>query len=229
MTRPAEIDWLYRGLRLLLPAQWERFRAAVPPSLRDGNLVEAYRQLMEDPDPAVRHRAAHEWCTWEDAAIAHEHTGTPGQYSAKPDTAKLAFVRICTHYFARHGWLTDGQLLRDAHRLAGIPGVLIHGRLDLSAPLLTAWELARAWPDAELIVIEDSGHTRSPAMRSAIAQAVSRFTSGSAQPAAHSAARSSSSPPKTASSPGTIQPMACIVWRTQSLSDTTAIRLNAEW
>lgn len=177
MTRPAEIDWLYRGLRLLLPAQWERFRAAVPPPLRDGNLVEAYRQLMEDPDPAVRHRAAHEWCTWEDAAIAHEHTGTPGQYSAKPDTAKLAFVRICTHYFARHGWLTDGQLLRDAHRLAGIPGVLIHGRLDLSAPLLTAWELARAWPDAELIVIEDSGHTGSPAMRSAIAQAVSRFTS----------------------------------------------------
>lgn len=178
MTRPSEIDWLYHGLRLLLPMEWERFRAGVPEHLRDGDLVEAYRVLMENPDAAVREQAARDWCEWEDAAIAHETQGTPGQYSARPGAAKHAFVRICTHYFARHAWLEDGQLLRNAHRLAGIPAVLIHGRLDLSAPLRTAWELAQAWPTSDLVVIEDSGHTGSPALVAVVRQAVSRFTDG---------------------------------------------------
>ncbi|MEE6180028.1 prolyl aminopeptidase [Mycobacterium sp. 050134] len=175
MTRRREIDWLYHGLRLLLPIEWERFRAGVPVTDRGGNLVEAYRRLMEDPDLAVRQRAAHEWCVWEDAAIAHEALGSPGQYGAKPDLAKLAFVRICTHYFAHGAWLEDEQLLRDAHRLRGIPGILIHGRLDLSGPLLTAWELAQAWPDADLRIIEDSGHTGSPRMEAAILDAIASF------------------------------------------------------
>lgn len=172
MTRPQEIDWLYGGLRRLLPIEWERFRAGVPVEGRDGSLVEAYRQLMESPDLAVRQRAAHDWCAWEDAVIAHETLGRPGQYSAKVDAAKLAFVRICTHYFAHHAWLGEEQLLRNTRRLRGIPGVLIHGRLDLSGPLLTAWELAQAWPDAELKIIDDSGHTGSPAMAEAIAYAI---------------------------------------------------------
>jgi hypothetical protein len=107
----------------------ERFRAGVPDRDCDGTLVEAYRQLMENPDNAVRERAAHDWCVLEVAVIAHESLGSPGQYGAKPDAAKLAFVRMCTHYFAHRAWLEDGQLLRDAHRLKGIPGVLIHGRL----------------------------------------------------------------------------------------------------
>lgn len=176
MTRPQEVDWLYRGLRRFRPAEWQRFRDGVPEGDRDGSLVEAYRRLMEHPDAAVRERAAQDWCAWEDAAIAHEALGKPGQYSAKIDAGRLAFVRICTHYFADAAWLEDGQLLRDAHRLAGIPGVLIHGRLDLSAPVRTAWELAQAWPGAELRIIEDSGHTGSPAMAAAIGDAVERFT-----------------------------------------------------
>jgi len=176
MTRPQEVDWLYRGLQLVRPVEWQRFRDGVPAEHRDGNLVEAYRQLLEHPDAAVRERAAQDWCAWEDAAIAHETQGKPGQYTAKIDADRMAFVRICTHYFARAAWLDDGQLLRDAHRLKGIPGVLIHGRLDLSAPVRTAWELAQAWPDADLRIIEDSGHTGSPAMVDAIAEAVERFT-----------------------------------------------------
>jgi proline iminopeptidase len=175
MTRPQEIDWLYGGVRLLFPVEWERFRAGVPDPAREGNLVEAYRQLMEDPDIAVRQQAARDWCIWEDAVIAHEALGSPGQYSAKPDAAKLALVRICTHYFAHRAWLEDGQLLRDAHRLRGIPAVLIHGRLDLSGPVLTAWELAQAWPDADLKIIEDSGHTGSPTMGAAIIDAIAQF------------------------------------------------------
>ncbi len=87
----------------------------------------------------------------------------------------LAFVRICAHYFAHGAWLEEGALLRDAGRLVGIPGVLIHGRLDLGSPLGTAWELARAWPDARLVVIDDSGHRGSETMRTQVREALDRF------------------------------------------------------
>lgn len=70
----------------------------------------------------------------------------------------MAFARIVTHYFANHAWLENGALLCRANRLQGIPGVLIHGRLDISSPLSTAWELAKVWPDAELLVIDSDGH-----------------------------------------------------------------------
>ncbi|EFG04147.1 prolyl aminopeptidase [Streptomyces clavuligerus] len=174
-TRPEETEWLYRGVGRLLPGPWERFRDALPEAERDGDPVAAYNRLVNSPDETVRRRAAREWCAWEDAVIAHEALGHPGQYSDKSDDALMAFVRICAHYFAHDAWLDDGQLLREAHRLAGIPGVLIHGRLDLGSPLQTAWELARAWPDAELKVIDDSGHTGSPAMRDAALEAIARF------------------------------------------------------
>ncbi|MGF7235394.1 MAG: prolyl aminopeptidase [Frankia sp.] len=176
-TRAEEIDWLYRGVGRLLPGAWEAFRDAVPEEDRDGNLVAAYGQLLSNPSETIRIQAARDWCAWEDAVIAHEARGQPGQYSAKPDDALMAFVRICVHYFTHGAWLGAGQLLRDAHRLAGIPAVLIHGRLDLASPLKTAWELARAWPDAELKVIDDSGHTGSPAMHDAILEAIQRFGS----------------------------------------------------
>jgi proline iminopeptidase len=87
----------------------------------------------------------------------------------------LAMVRICAHYDVHGAWLEEGALLRDAGRLAGIPGVLIHGRLDLSCPLDTAWELARAWPDAELVALTDSGHLGSDSKRRSLLAALDRF------------------------------------------------------
>jgi proline iminopeptidase len=77
-------------------------------------------------------------------------------------------------YFTSNAWLEDGALLRDAGRLAGIPGVLIHGRLDLGAPLRLAWDLARVWPDAKLVVV-DSGHTGNDELRERVTEAVDRF------------------------------------------------------
>ncbi|MEV6335484.1 prolyl aminopeptidase [Nocardia vinacea] len=174
-TTPDEIDWLYHGVARLMPGPWEAFRDGVPEPERNGNLVAAYQRLVSDPDQAVARRAARAWCAWEDAVIAHETLGSPGQYSGKPDDAMLAFVRICTHYFANAAWLDDRQLLRDAHKLAGIPAVLIHGRLDLASPLQAAWELANAWPEAELRVIDDSGHTGSPTMQNTILEATAHF------------------------------------------------------
>jgi proline iminopeptidase len=174
-SRRSEIDWLYRGARRFRPEQWERFRAGVPAADRGGDLLGAYARLMEHPDPQVRARAADTWCAWEDALVAHEPGGTPNAFRGRALADKLALVRICAHYFTHQAWLDDGALLRDAGRLAGIPGVLIHGRLDLSSPLDTAWELARAWPDAELAVIDDAGHTGSSPMRERIRSALDTF------------------------------------------------------
>jgi proline iminopeptidase len=182
--RRSELDWLYRGAGRLFPEAWARFRDFVgaehhrlptdsEPPIED--LLMAYSRLMDNPDPDVRARAATEWLAWEDAVISMESNGKPGQYSNRPDDAKLAFVRICAHYFANDGFLEDGVLIREAVRLAGIPGVLVHGRGDLGGPMVTAWELARAWPGAELVVIEDSGHTGSGAMQQALHDAGDRL------------------------------------------------------
>ena len=174
-TRRSEIDWLYRGVGRFFPEQWQRFRDGVPEADRDGDLVSAYARLLEDPDPLVRAQAARDWCTWEDAVVSAEPSGAPNPYSDRADDDLLAFVRICSHYFAHAAWLQEGVLLRDAARLAGIPGVLVHGRLDLSSPLDTAWELARAWPDAALIVVDDAGHKGSHTMRDRVLEALDHF------------------------------------------------------
>ena len=147
----------------------------MPEPYRDGDLLTGYVRLIEDPDEAVRRQAAHDWLTWEDAVISLESNGKPGAYSDRPPEAQLALVRICAHYFVNGAWLEEGALLRDADRLAGIPGVLVHGRADLGGPVRTAWELARAWPGAELHVIKDSGHTGSAAMRDRLLSALNRF------------------------------------------------------
>jgi proline iminopeptidase len=173
-TRRLELDWLYRGAGRFFPEAWARFRDfpgltgtyrlptdTAPPI---PGLLQAYSQMMEDPDIGVRSRAAAEWLAWEDAVISQESNGSPGAYSDRPEDAKLAFVRICSHYFAHDGFLEDSVLIREAGTLAGIPGILIHGRNDLGGGACTPWELARAWPGAELIIIEDSGHTGSTTM-----------------------------------------------------------------
>lgn len=176
MTRRTEIDWLYRGVGRFFPEAWDRFRDGVPEADRNGDLLAAYARLMANPDPDVRAKAANAWLTWEDAVISAEPNGTPNAYSDRPDNAKLAFVRICAHYFSHGAWLEEGVLLRDAGRLTGIPGVLVHGRLDMGSPLGTAWELAKVWPDARLVVIEDSGHTGSETMNRVLREAIDEFS-----------------------------------------------------
>jgi proline iminopeptidase len=190
-TRRLELDWLYRGAGRFFPEAWTRFRDFVgadefrlptdaePPI---ENLLMKYSRLMESADPGVRAQAAAEWVAWEDAVISLEVNGSPGAYRARQDDARLAFVRICSHYFAHGAFLDDGVLIRNVGKLAGIPGVLIHGRNDLGGPPITAWELARSWPGAELVVIDDSGHTGSAAMQAALDAAADRMYAAARQP-----------------------------------------------
>lgn len=176
MTRPNDVHWLYHEVGRYLPEQWDIFRRGVPESERDGDLVAAYDRLLNGaPDVAVRELAAQHWCDWEAAVLSLEPGFSYPKRYLDP-TYRMVFARIVAHYFSHAAWLEDGQLLRDAHRLAGIPGVLVHGRLDLGGPADTAWQLARAWPDAELHLV-GTGHTGGEEMSRRVRDGIERFAS----------------------------------------------------
>jgi proline iminopeptidase len=170
-TTRAEVRWVTHHAGRFYPEQWARFRDGVPPHERDGDLAAAYARLLQDPDPAVRERAARDWCDWEDT-----HVGGPHDTRYDDPAFRMRFARLVTHYWSHAAWLEDGALIRDAGRLAGIPGVLVHGLLDLSGPVDVPWRLARAWPDAELVLIGEGPHgLRDQATRAAVADALDRF------------------------------------------------------
>jgi proline iminopeptidase len=174
-TRRAEIDRLYRGVAPLFPVEWARFRAGVPPAERDGDLVAAYHRLLQEPDPAIHMKAAKDWCAWESALVSVDPEANPEPRRLQP-AFQLAFARIVTHYFHHNAWLEDGILLRHASSLAHIPGILIHGRLDLGSPLVTAWELAQAWPHSKLVIVSGAGHSSTDlGMSEALVAATDRF------------------------------------------------------
>jgi proline iminopeptidase len=168
-----ETDWITRDMGRVFPREWERFRDGVPADQRDGDLSAAYSRLLHDPDPAVRARAAQDWCDWEDTHVSLAPDHQPRLSVAEPGF-QLCFARVVTHYWAQGCFLEPGQLLAGAPRLAGIPGVMVHGRFDVSGPLDTAWHLHRAWPDSELVVVGDAGHS-SASMGPALAAAIERF------------------------------------------------------
>lgn len=177
MTRRSEIDWLYRGVGAFFPAQWQALRAGVPFEKRDGDLVAAYYELLHDPDPVVRNQAAADWCAWEDSIVSIDENHQP-EARRTVDRWQMAFARIVTHYFHHKAWLAEEQLLRNAHQLANIPGIMVQGRIDFGGPLVTAWQLAQALPAAELVIIPGAGHSFGDAgMLEAIIAATNRFRS----------------------------------------------------
>ena len=173
-TRRSEIEWLYRGVAPMFPEEWERFREGGSPAEGDGHLIEAYHRLLMDPDPSIHYKAAADWCAWESAPVSVDPDYKPDQSRLEPKF-QLAFARIVTHYFRHNAWLDDGVLLREARSLGGIPGTMVHGRLDLGAPLVTAWELNAAWPETELVIVNGAGHSSSdPGMHEAVIAAIDR-------------------------------------------------------
>jgi len=173
-TSRREVEWITRDVGRIFPREWDRFAAAVPDALQGLPLVDAYATLLFDPDPAVQERAARAWCAWEDAHVSLAPGHRPSPRYDDPEF-RLRFARLVTHYWRHAAFLEDDQLLRDASRLNGIPGVLIHGRYDVSGPLEIAWRLSQRWGASQLHVIDDAGHGGSDTFTAAIMDALAQF------------------------------------------------------
>jgi len=161
--RHKEFDWLFRGgVAVLFPEQWKQLRDSVPIADSDGDIVSAYYRLLNDPDPLIREQAALAWCIWESATPSWPPTNNLSARFTDP-AFRLSFARIVTHYVSHNAWLEDGVLLRNATRLADIPGIMVNGRYDLQAPLGWAYDLKQAWPTAQLVIVNNAGHDPSNA------------------------------------------------------------------
>ena len=160
LLRQAELDWYYQGgAAWLFPDKWEDFVAPVPEAER-GDLMQAFRKRLIGADREARIACARAWSRWEGETITMESDPTvTGGFG--DDHFALAFARIENHYFVHHGWMEEGQLLRDVGRLRGIPGVIVQGRYDVATPMRSAWDLHRAWPEAEFHAIPMAGHAYS--------------------------------------------------------------------
>lgn len=173
-TSRREVEWITEDMGRIFPQEWDRFAAAVPASLRRPRLVDAYAALLRDPDPAIHEPAAREWCAWEDTHVSLAPGHQPYPRFEDPEF-RLLFARLVTHYWSNAAFLAEDQLLRDAAKLNGIPGVLIHGRYDVSSPLETPWRLSQRWTTSDLHIMEDAGHG-GDALPGSIVTALNRFT-----------------------------------------------------
>jgi proline iminopeptidase len=156
----AELDWYYQfGVSEMFPDKWEGFIAPIPENERH-EMMAAYRRRLTGDDRATQIACAKAWSIWEGETITLlPDPGTSDPF-LDPDYA-VAFARIENHFFVHAGWLEEGQLIRDAHRLVGIPGTIVHGRYDMPCPAKYAWALHKAWPEADFHLIEGAGHAYS--------------------------------------------------------------------
>lgn len=174
LTRP-ELDWFYQfGVSEMFPERYEAFCAPIP-EVERGDMMAAYYRRLTSDDRETRIEAAKAWSIWEGNVITLLPEPATSDPFAEADYAE-AFARIECHYFVNAGWLGDNQLIRDAGRLAEIPGVIVHGRYDMPCPAKYAWALHKAWPGAEFHLIEGAGHAYSePGILDRLIRATDRF------------------------------------------------------
>ena len=176
LLRRAELLWFYQdGASALFPDAWEQFLAPIPAAER-GDLMRAYYRRLTGDDLALRREAARAWSVWE-AATSYLLPHPDQIDQAADDEFSLAFARIEAHYFVHHGFLErEQQLLENVGRLRQIPGVIVQGRYDVVCPLHSAWQLHRAWPEADLQLVPDAGHSAfEPGTLAALVAATDRF------------------------------------------------------
>ena len=173
-TTEREVDWVTRDMGRIFPEAWERFRNGLPESDRNGNLAAGYARLLRDPDPVVRAQAARDWCAWENTHVSLMPGFEPDPRYQDPEF-RLIFARLVTHYWSNAAWLEDFALIRDAGKLAGIPGILVSGQMDLSGPPDFAWKIARAWTGCEFVLVGNGGH--GTGMTDILIAATNRFAS----------------------------------------------------
>lgn len=161
LIRREEIRWFYQeGASWIFPEAWQEFLEHIPSSER-GDLLHAYYRRLTSPDLAVQRAAAKIWSVWEGRTSCLLPNAELVARTAG-DAFSLAFARIEAHYFVHDAWLGgERALLANAERLRGIPGLIVQGRYDIVCPLKSAWDLQRAWPEADLRIVPDAGHAAS--------------------------------------------------------------------
>jgi len=172
LCRPQDIHWFYQeGASRVFPDYWEDFQAPIPEPERD-QMVAAYYRRLTSANELEQIRAARAWSIWEGRCATLQPNPRVVEHFSHPHVA-IALARIECHYFMNQAFLEPDQIIRDAHRLADIPGIIVHGRYDMVCPLDNALALSRAWPEAELRIIRDAGHSASePAIVDALIRAV---------------------------------------------------------
>ena len=173
-----ELDWLYKegGASAIYPDAWDEFVSMIPEDER-GDMVAAYRKRLTSDDPEVRTRAAQAFSRWEGATVTLLPNPHVMEEFGDPEKA-VAMGRIENHYMFNKGWLEDGELLRGAEKLRGIPGVIVQGRHDSCTPPKAAWALKKAWPEVELNIVPDGGHLfNEPGILDGLVRATDRFAS----------------------------------------------------
>ncbi|WP_442954779.1 prolyl aminopeptidase [Pelomicrobium sp.] len=174
LCRPSEIDWFLHGVRNFFPEAWRTFAEFIPPPERN-DLLAAYYRRLTDPDPAVHMPAARTWSVYEGSCSTLLPSQETVDYFAA-DTVALGLARIEAHYFVHRIFLPENALLRNVERIRSIPGVIVQGRYDAVCPIVTADELARAWPEAQYVVVPDAGHSAwEPGIRAELVKAMERF------------------------------------------------------
>ncbi|MCP3164712.1 prolyl aminopeptidase [Myxococcus qinghaiensis] len=176
LLRKQELDWFYqRGASALFPDAWEHYLAPIPPAERH-DLLGAYHRRLTSADASTRHEAARAWSVWE-ARTSYLHPNPELVARNSADGFALAFARIECHYFMNRGFLrSDTQLLDDVPRIRHLPAVIVQGRYDVVCPPESAWALHQAWPEAELVIVPDAGHSANePGTTSALVEATDRF------------------------------------------------------
>jgi proline iminopeptidase len=161
LLRKKEIDWFYQeGCSKIYPDAWEEYLKPIPTHER-GNLVQAYHQRLISTDAQVRRAAAKAWATWEGSTSKLIPDSQMIEHYSD-DVFAEAFARIECHYFMNNGFLSeDNFLLKNADKIRHLPAIIVHGRYDVVCPVENAWDLHRAWPEAELNIIANSGHSLS--------------------------------------------------------------------
>jgi proline iminopeptidase len=176
LCRPKEIKWFYQeGASWIFADVWEEFLKVVPPAER-GDMVSAYYRLLTGDDEKVRVEAARAWSIWEGSTSKLQFDYDSIERFADPQFA-LAFARIECHYFMNNCFFsTDNYLIENVGKFRHIPSVIVQGRYDVVCPMTSAWDLHRAWPEADLQIIPDAGHSISePGIINALVDATDRF------------------------------------------------------
>lgn len=176
LLRRRELLWFYQeGCNYIWPDAWENFLAPIP-EVERGDMLSAYYRRLTSEDRHTRLEAAKAWSVWEaSASLLYQSTGHIDQYAN--DEFALAFARIESHYFVHGGFFEqEGQLLDNVDRIRHIPAVIVQGRYDVVCPMRSTWDLYRAWPEADLQVIPDAGHSAfEPGIADALVRATDRF------------------------------------------------------